>query len=117
MPQLNEPKLSRRRYGIAVRALNDVIASKTTSTARRLKAVEMLLGLYERHDRQTERRDAATRRTPQDETKDAEAHTNATDAATGSPESATEAARRFLAGLGKGVEGNDERGQEKTDAE
>ena len=49
-------RLNRKRYTIATKALNNMIASEKTGTARRLRAIELLLGLYERHDRYEERR-------------------------------------------------------------
>jgi hypothetical protein len=49
-------RLNRKRYTIATKALNNMIATEKTGAARRLRAIELLLGLYERHDRYEERR-------------------------------------------------------------
>jgi hypothetical protein len=55
-------KLSRRKYAVAVKALNQIISSPTTGVDKKLKAVEMLLSLHERHDRMQERAEARARK-------------------------------------------------------
>lgn len=44
-------RLNRRRYREAVAALKEIIADKKTPPQRKLRAVETLLGIYDRHDR------------------------------------------------------------------
>ena len=54
-------RLNRRRYKESVTALKEIIADKKTPPARRLHAIETLLGIFDRHDR-TEAQKEARRR-------------------------------------------------------
>jgi hypothetical protein len=51
-------RLNRRRYSEIVRLLKEVINNEKAGLARRMKAAETLLGVYDRHDRATERKEA-----------------------------------------------------------
>jgi hypothetical protein len=55
-------KLSRRKYAVAVKGLNQIINSPTTGVDKKLKAIELLLNLHERHDRMQERTEARERK-------------------------------------------------------
>jgi DNA anti-recombination protein RmuC len=55
-------KLSRRKYAVAVKGLNQIVNSPTTGVDKRLKAIELLLNLHERHDRMQERAEARERK-------------------------------------------------------
>ncbi|MBS1799552.1 MAG: hypothetical protein JSS95_06965 [Acidobacteria bacterium] len=85
-------RLNRRRYREIVSALKEIISDKKTPQQRRLRATETLLGVYDRHDRQEERK--AQRRAT--ETTDAPTPTNTPSEA---HETAEEAAARFLASM------------------
>jgi hypothetical protein len=49
-------RLNPRRYAEIVRLLKDTIKNEKAGLARRMRAAELLLGLYERHDRAQERK-------------------------------------------------------------
>jgi hypothetical protein len=51
-------RLNRRRYSEIVRLLKEVINNEKAGLARRMKAAETLLGVYDRHDRAIERKEA-----------------------------------------------------------
>jgi ribosomal protein S20 len=51
-------RLNRRRYSEIVRLLKEVISNEKAGLARRVKAAETLLGVYDRHDRAVERKEA-----------------------------------------------------------
>jgi hypothetical protein len=57
-------RLNRRRYLEISRMLKSAIADTKIGWARRLRAGQMLLDVYERHDRAVERREAASRFLP-----------------------------------------------------
>jgi len=44
-------RLNRRRYRESVNALKEIIADPKTTQARKLQAINTLLGIYDRHDR------------------------------------------------------------------
>lgn len=49
-------RLNRRRYRECVNALKQIISSPRTPPQRKLRAVETLLGIYDRHDQSELRR-------------------------------------------------------------
>jgi hypothetical protein len=55
-------KLSRRKYAVAVRGLNQIINNDKAGTDKKLRAIELLLSLHERHDRMQERAEARVRK-------------------------------------------------------
>jgi hypothetical protein len=44
-------RLNRRRYRESVAALKEIIGDKKTPALRKLRAIDTLLGIYDRHDR------------------------------------------------------------------
>lgn len=52
-------RLNRRRYRESVAALKEIIGDKKTPALRKLRAIDTLLSIYDRHDR-TEARKKAT---------------------------------------------------------
>ncbi len=44
-------RLNRRRYRESVNALKEIIADKKTPPLRKLRAIDTLLSIYDRHDR------------------------------------------------------------------
>jgi len=59
--------MNRKRYAEVIRLLKEVIGNERAGIARRMKAADMLLSVYDRHDRATERaeRQAAALRAEQ----------------------------------------------------
>jgi hypothetical protein len=55
---MTKPRLSNKRFGIAVKALNEIAANGKTDE-KRLRAVELLLDLYARFDANAERKEQA----------------------------------------------------------
>lgn len=51
-------RLNRRRYLEIVKLLKEVIANEKAGLARRMKAADTLIAVYERHDRAQERKQA-----------------------------------------------------------
>ena len=49
--QTGTRRLNRRRYRESVNALREIIADKKTPPQRKLKSIELLLSIYDRHDR------------------------------------------------------------------
>lgn len=88
-------RLNRRRYREIVATLKEVIADKKAPQQRRLRATETLLSVYERHDRNEERK-AAQRRAA--DTTDVPTSTNAP---VEIQETAEAAADRFLKSMQK----------------
>lgn len=88
-------RLNRRRYREIVSALKEIISDKKTPQQRRLRATETLLGVYDRHDRQEERK-AAERRAA--ETSNVPTPIQTVEE---TQETAEEAAARFLASMSK----------------
>ena len=84
-------RLNRRRYREAVSALKEIIANQKTPAQRRLRAVETLLSIYDRHDRSEERKESRKRSEAQ-----TEAGAEAEAATTMKPETAEGAAARFI---------------------
>lgn len=89
-------RLNRRRYREAVTALKEIIGNPKTPAQRRLRAIETLLGIYDRHDR-TEARKEAAKRVAIEGTLTRDADT----AEAAAPESTEEKIDRFLALIGK----------------
>jgi hypothetical protein len=83
-------RLNRRRYRESVAALKEIIADKKTPPARRLHAIETLLGIFDRHDRTELQKEARKRAS------DAPQDAGQTIAPPEAPESAEERAERFL---------------------
>lgn len=54
-------RLNRRRYRESVVALKEIIGDKKTPPQRKIRAIEMLLSIYDRHDRNEERKAAQKR--------------------------------------------------------
>lgn len=52
-------RLNRRRYRESVAALKDIIRDPKTPPLRKLRAIDTLLSIYDRHDRLEARRRAA----------------------------------------------------------
>lgn len=88
-------RLNRRRYREAVAALKEIISSPKTPAQRRLRAVETLLGIYDRHDRTEAAKEARKRPT---DTQNSPENPELAEAPA-VPETAEEAARKFLASL------------------
>ena len=55
-------KLSRRKYAVATKALNQIISREATPVDKRLKAIELLFNLHERHDKMVARAEARARK-------------------------------------------------------
>jgi hypothetical protein len=55
-------KLSRRKYAIATKALNQIIGRENTPVDKRLRAIELLFDLHERHDKMQARAEARARK-------------------------------------------------------
>lgn len=55
-------KLSRRKYAVATKALNQIIGRENTSVDKRLRAIELLFNLHERHDKMAARAQAIARK-------------------------------------------------------
>jgi len=55
-------RLSARKYGVAVKALNEMIGNEKIGVVRRLKALDLLLDLYRRYDAMVERKERAQAR-------------------------------------------------------
>jgi hypothetical protein len=53
---LRSPRLSRRRYQEVTKLLKEVIANKSASVERRMRAADTLLAVYDRQDRAMERK-------------------------------------------------------------
>jgi hypothetical protein len=53
-------RLNRRRYRESVTALKEIIADRDAPAARRLHAIDTLLGIYDRHDRTEARKESRT---------------------------------------------------------
>ncbi len=51
-------RINRRRYRESVTALKEIIADKDAPAARRLHAIDTLLGIYDRHDRTEARKES-----------------------------------------------------------
>jgi Mn-containing catalase len=54
-------RLNRRRYREAVAALKELISNPKTPPQRKLRAIETLLGIYDRHDRTEAARESRKR--------------------------------------------------------
>ena len=55
-------RLSRRKYAVATKALNQIIGRENIPVDKRLRAIELLFNLHERHDRMQERVERAKAR-------------------------------------------------------
>jgi hypothetical protein len=55
-------KLSRRKYAVATKALNQIIGREATPVDKRLRAIELLFNLHERHDKMQARAEARARK-------------------------------------------------------
>jgi hypothetical protein len=69
-------RLNRRRYLEITRLLKEVIGNEKVGVERRMRAVEMLLGVYDRHDKALERKE---RRTPETRDRDRETDQGSTE--------------------------------------
>jgi hypothetical protein len=95
-------RLNRRRFKEAVSALKEIISNPKTPAQRRLRAVETLLSIYDRHDRTEAAKDARRRSagTPSEP-----ATPDSQEQPSPAPESAQDAARKFLASLENSTNG------------
>ena len=84
-------RLSARKYGVAVKALNEMIGNEKIGVVRRLKALDLLLDLYRRYDAMVERKERAQAR------KEAGLPPEPMEVATNLEPSAEEEARAFIA--------------------
>jgi len=59
-------RLNRRRYSEVVRLLKEVIGNPKAGLARRMRAAQMVVDIYDRHDKRTEavRKDSVARSAP-----------------------------------------------------
>jgi hypothetical protein len=55
-------KLSRRKYAVATKALNQIIGRENTPVDKKLRAIELLFNLHERHDKMQARAEAQARK-------------------------------------------------------
>jgi len=83
-------RLNRRRYREIVATLKEVISDPKATRMQRLRATETLLGVYDRHDRQEERKAVQRRATAPQETP------TPADTPEETQETAEKAAARFL---------------------
>lgn len=51
-------RLNRRRYRESVNVLKEIIADKKAPALRKLRAIDTLLGIYDRHDRTEQQKEA-----------------------------------------------------------
>lgn len=58
-------RLNRRRYRECVNALKEVVGNPKTPPQRKLRAIETLLGIYDRHDRTEQQKEQRRRSTQQ----------------------------------------------------
>jgi len=56
-----QPRLNRKRYRECVIALKAIVSDAKAPQQRRLRAVELLLGIYDKSDRSHQRREALQR--------------------------------------------------------
>lgn len=93
-----QARLNRRRYREIVATLKEVIADRKAPQQRRLRAIEMLLAVYGKHDKQEERR--LSRKQPTEpETQEPSAEIT---------ETAEEAADRLIASVGQSDKDRDD---------
>jgi hypothetical protein len=95
-------RLNRRRYREVVATLKEIISDKKAPQQRRLRAVEMLLEVYSKHDRMEERRAAQKRASDAPETP------GQPDASTDAEETGDESVDAFLARVTGGSPEDDE---------
>jgi hypothetical protein len=57
-------RLNRRRYLEITRLLKEVVGNEKAGLARRMKAAEMLLSVYDRHDKALDRKERSTLKEP-----------------------------------------------------
>jgi len=67
-------RLNRRRYSEVVRLLKEVIGNPKAGLARRMRAAQMVIDIYDRHDKRTEavRKDSIARSAPVQAPRDTE---------------------------------------------
>jgi hypothetical protein len=99
-------RLNRRRYRESVNALKEIISDKRTPPLRKLRAIDTLLSIYDRHDRNEAAKEA--RRRAQDTPQGNGQPTTPAEA----PESEEESVDAFLARIRGSKEDEEEPGNE-----
>lgn len=92
-------RLNRRRYREIVAALKEVIADPKATRMQRLRAVDTLIGVYDRHDRTEAQKEQRRRAAEATEAAQGAGQPDTSSEPPASTETAEEAAARFLQGI------------------